>query len=490
MKMSRLFAGLCLLIGLISCQPNVNHRPNVLFIAVDDLRPDLGIYQHPLVKSPNIDALARQGVTFNNHFVTVPTCGASRASLLTGLLPVSRSHLSNQVFRDIISKQPSIDQPESFVHYLRQNGYYTVGIGKMSHAADGLIYAYDQPVGTARELPNSWDEMLMDYGEWGTGWNAFFAYSGGENRTDQHKNVPPYEAANVPDEGYPDGLIANLAVKKLAKLSEKNQPFFLGVGFFKPHLPFNAPKRYWDLYQTDEIISSPNPSIPTNVNRASLHNSGEFNQYLQGLENAHLDTTLSIAYAKKLIHGYLACVSYVDAQIGKVLDELKNLGLESNTIVVLWSDHGWHLGDHRVWGKHTLFERSLRSPLIIKTPGMVNGRVSNEVVSTVDLYPTIVELCGLPLKNKLDGKSLTSIIDTSNPEWDGQAFSYFKNGISLRNERYRITKYFRDESPTIELYDHHSDQFETVNIADDHPEVLEILLPRLNEGNTGLYSTD
>ena len=423
MKISGILTGLLLSIGLISCEPSIPVKPNVLFIAVDDLRPDLGAFGDQLVHSPNIDALAEQSIVFTNHYVTVPTCGASRASLLTGQWPISRGHLSNQVFRDIISKRPPSDKPESFVQHLRQNGYYTVGIGKISHSADGRIYEYDEPVGAEMELPESWNEMLMDYGEWETGWNAFFAYSGGKNRTDQNKNVKPYEAADVPDEGYPDGLIANLAVEKLRELSNNSQPFFMGVGFFKPHLPFNAPKKYWDLYDPDELPLSPNPFLPVNVNKASLHNSGEFNQYQLGLEKANLDAALSDAYSKDLVHAYLSCVSYTDAQIGKVIEALKTLGLLENTIIILWSDHGWHLGDHRVWGKHTLFDRSLRSPLIIKRPGANLAARSDQIVSTVDIYPTIMELCSLTVPSQLDGTSLVPLINQQDVNWQHQAFS-------------------------------------------------------------------
>lgn len=488
MKLGSLLS-LYFLIGLISCNEPAKQRPNVLFIAVDDLRPDLGIYNHPLVHSPNIDGLAKQGVVFTNHYVTVPTCGASRASLLTGLLPSSRTHLSNQVFRDVISKQSSTEKPETFVHYLRENGYYTVGLGKISHSADGLIYGYDEPVGTEKELPLSWDEMLLDHGDWGTGWNAFFGYSDGKNRTDLDKNVEPFEAADVPDEGYPDGLTANLAVKKLSELASRDQPFFLGVGFFKPHLPFNAPKKYWDLYNIEEIELSPNPTIPANINNASLHNSGEFNQYKLGKEKAGLDTVLSDDYAKRLVHGYLASVSYTDAQIGKVLKALKSLNLEDNTLIVLWSDHGWHLGDHRVWGKHTLFERSLRSPLIIKPPGLEGGLVSDEIVSSVDLYPTIAELCGLPVPQEIDGRTLSPILNATASDRNGRAFSYFKNGISLRTDRYRLTQYSREALPVIELYDHLNDPQETINIASGHPDLVADLLRLLKEGDTGLYNS-
>ena len=242
------------------------------------------------------------------------------------------------------------------------------------------------------------------------------------------------------------------------------------------------------MYNNEEIVLSPNPTIPANINHASLHHSGEFNQYKLGEEKAGLDTVLSDDYARKLVHGYLAAISYTDAQIGKVLKALKSLNLEDNTLIVLWSDHGWHLGDHRVWGKHTLFERSLNSPLIIKPLGKTKVSLSNRVVSSVDLYPTIAELCGLSPPDNIDGRSLLPIMNGPEDNWEDRAFSYFRNGISLRTERYRITRYLRDDQPVVELYDHQVDPFETINIASDYPDLVTDLLVLLNEGDTGLYN--
>lgn len=464
-------------------------RPNVLFICVDDLRPELGCYGNAVIKSPNIDQLASEGVVFLNHYVQVPTCGASRISILTGLQPRTKAHLRNSAFRKLISYEPEKDTPETFIHHLRRNGYYTVGIGKISHSADGYLYGYKDPKGTALELPYSWDEMLLDAGKWGTGWNAFFAYADGSNRQSKNKRVKPYECADVSDEGYPDGLTANLAVKKLQELAEKDAPFFLGVGFFKPHLPFNAPKKYWDMYEESEIPLTPSPDIPENVNPESLHNSGEFNQYLLGEEKPSLTDPVSDAYARKIRHAYFAAVSYVDAQVGKVLDELARLGLSENTVVVLWGDHGWHLGDHRVWGKHTIFERALKSALIVKVPEMDHaGAVCDKIVSSVDIYPSLMELCGVEMPHKTDGKSFVRLL--KNPDsrkWKNVSYGYFNQGITLRTKDYRLTHYFRDEEPVIELYDHTKDPFENNNIAGEYPEVVERLMPLLEKGNSGLF---
>jgi len=479
---------------LFSCsekntEAGVEQKPNILFIAIDDLRPELGCYGNEHIKSPNIDKLASQGFLFKNHFVNVPTCGASRHCLLTGQLPVSKAHIKNSITSLTTSLQAEQEIPETFIHHLKRNGYYTVGIGKITHHPDGYVYGYLEPKSEQLELPHSWNEMLNEDEKWGSGHNAFFGYSNGTNRNTLNKEVKPYEMADVPDEGYIDGLNANLAIKKLGELKEKGQPFFLGVGFFKPHLPFTAPKKYWDMYNEEELPLSPTPFIPENVNVASLHGSGEFNQYKLGEEKASLKSPVSDEYARKMRHAYFACVSYIDAQVGKLIAELENQGLAENTIVVVWGDHGWHLGDQLVWGKHTVFERALKSTFIIKLPGNSNGKTIDKVVSTTDIYPTLMELCGTPVNHSLDGTSLTDLM--KNPEdknWRNTAYSYFRNGISVRTDQYRMSKFFRKEKPVIELYDHKNNADESTNIAAEKPEIVKQLMPVLEKGNTGLYS--
>ncbi|MDP4155671.1 MAG: sulfatase [Bacillota bacterium] len=470
-------------------QSSSSHPPNVLFIMVDDLRPfDIKGFGDPLIKSPNIDALESQGCVFTNQFVTVPTCGASRNSLLTGMLPRKKVELDNGASEGTLSKMPKTNIPETFIDNLRRHGYYTVGIGKISHSPDGYVYPYLAPRSNQLELPYSWDEMLLNPGKWGDGWNAFFAYANGTNRNTLKAQVKPYEKGEVGDDGYPDGLSADLAVKKMQELAKKDQPFFLAVGFFKPHLPFNSPKKYWDLYDESKIPLTPSPGIPKNVNKKSLHESGEFNQYKLGDEKASLERPVSDDYARKLKHAYFAAASYSDAQVGKVLGELKQLGLDKNTIVILWSDHGWHLGDDLVWGKHTLFDWALRSVLIVKAPGMKIGSTCNKVISSVDIYPTLMELCGIEMPHKTDGTSFTRLLKKPNmKDWGNTAYSYFNNGITVRTTRYRLTKYFRAEEPTIELYDHKKDPFENDNVAAAHPALVKKLMKTWEKGNTGVY---
>ena len=226
------------------CSISHKQKPNVLFIAVDDLRTELGCYDNPVIKTPNIDQLATQGRIFTNHFVQVPTCGASRCSLLTGKRPRFKWQLRNDAIVKGLSDKPESEYPETFIHHLRRNGYHTVGMGKISHHPDNLIYGYTQQPTNKKELPYSWDEFVFNSGKWKTGWNAFFGYANGENRQSMNRQVKPYECGNVDDEGYPDGLTAKLAVQKLRELAQMRKPFFLGVGFFKPHLPFTAESAY------------------------------------------------------------------------------------------------------------------------------------------------------------------------------------------------------------------------------------------------------
>ena len=458
--------------------------PNVLFLAIDDLRPELGAYGVSDMVTPNLDRFAATARLFQRHYVQVPTCGASRYALLTGERPSSLEHTSNDAIRNLL---PKIEQerPESFAHLFRRAGYRTVQIGKISHYVDGRIYSYEGEGDGELEMPFSWDERLMPYEKWGTAWNSFFGYADGSNRNMKRGAYPPYERADVPDEAYPDGLIAQDAIAQLNAL--EGEPFLLAVGFFKPHLPFTAPAKYWDLYDRDEIDVSPNPDIPAGIHPASLHASNEMFGNYNHERNGGKGVRIPDEDARTLRHAYYASVSFVDAQVGKVLDELERLGLAENTIVVIWGDHGWHLGDHTIWGKHTTFERATRSALMIRTPGMPHpGVPASGLVETLDLYPTLADYAGLAAPAGLTGLSLRPMLeDPAHPGKDA-AFSYWRERYTMRTDRYRIVRHEDPgDGPELELFDHETDPHETRNVAGEQPEVVESLRARMEGQRPG-----
>jgi arylsulfatase A-like enzyme len=473
----------CCLLGVVrAADAEEKSRLNVLLICVDDLRPQLGCYGHDFMKTPHMDRLATQGRLFTRHYAAVPTCGASRYALLTGRRPSRTQALGNDAFKRL---RTGGEVPLTLPAMFRQQGYRTVCIGKVSHHPDGLWYGYDDPINRNElEMPGSWDVVGLPYGRWSTGWNSFFAYADGTGRPQRkrdRKPYPPFESADVPDEAYPDGLIAADAVNKLAALRNGKQPFFLAVGFFKPHLPLNAPKKYWDLYDEKSIDLSPCPKAPAPINNSwSLHNSGEFYNYTTP-EGARGDD----AYKRKTRHAYYAAVSYADAQIGKVLDAVDRLGLRDDTIVVVWGDHGWHLGDLTIWGKHTLYEWALRSTLIVRTPRMKSpGRPAEGLVESLDLYPTLTDLCEVTLPDDLDGVSLRPLLDDPDHPGLDAAFGYYDRGgggVSMRTDRYRITYFPKQHGKlhAVELYDHQTDPYETTNIAAERPQLAERLLGQL-----------
>ena len=446
-----------------------NGKPNLLFIAVDDLRPDLGCYGESWMKTPNIDRLATSAMTFKRHYVQVATCGASRHALLTGLRPSVAADYNNTPFR-AHRKELTARPTESFFHLLKQHGYHTTSIGKISH----------DWFNSGRDLPRSWSQVINP------------SRSLGRKFPPQaHRKAPngkryPFESMKVDDKGYPDGVLADAAVGKLQEL--KNQRFALAVGFIKPHLPFNAPKKYWDLYDPAKLPDIPSPSVPDGIDPdISLHPSFE----LVGQYEVPKGSLNQESYRRNLRHAYCAAVSYVDAQIGKVLDELDRLDLSRNTIVVLWGDHGWHLGDLGTWGKHTAFERALRSPLLVRLPGMkTRGQSSIALIETVDIYPTLAELFGLSPPNGLGGDSFTAILRDPDAPSPSAAFGYHRPwqnprkpdpwGKTMRTDRYRFTVWTTErtggEIVQVELYDHKTDPEESTNIAGKQPKLVRALL--------------
>ncbi|BCX48638.1 iduronate-2-sulfatase [Haloferula helveola] len=455
-------------------------QPNVLFIAVDDLRPDLGCYGASHMVTPNIDTLASQGRVFSHHYVAVPTCGASRYALMSGLRPTSSTD-DNNAFNNMPTSLPA--NPESWVDLLRRNGWHTASMGKLTHEPDGFRWDFpsNYDIGRSRAtLPDmrfSWDEIIYDHDKWGAQRYPLFAYADGTGRV---RNVSAaYEVgvdgsgASLPDEAYPDGQMAQAAIGKLREFADDGTRFCLAVGFYKPHLPFNAPKAYWDLY---DPLTLPGPvpvSVPTGANSSTTTNSGEINAYT-GAGDRDL-----------LRHAYFACVSYVDAQVGKVLAELDSLGLADNTIVVLWGDHGWCLDDYGLIGKHKVLERSLESPLIIRAPEASNpaafaGIPAEGVVESIDIYPTIAELCGLTPPAGPDGSSLVPML--RNPFAPGKSHAYSRWGglTTIRTLDWRLIQ----ASGDYDLYDLSSFRYELEDVSGSNPSVVTALSADLGtQGN-------
>lgn len=414
--------------------------PNVLFIAVDDLRPELGCYGASYAQTSNLDALAKSAVVFKNHFVQVPTCGASRYALLTGRSPANSgvTARNNHLYdgRHAL-RRDQLDGAQSLPELFRRSGYRTVCLGKISHTPDGRVYEYNGSGDGRDEVPLAWDDLPTPFGPWKRGWGTFFAYAGGRHRESGHGHRDVMEFVVENDDDLPDGLIAAEAVRQLELFSKRETPFFLGVGFFKPHLPFVAPRKDWESFQDIEIPPPENPDKPKDS--AHWHGSGEFWKY-----DFPFPRTRPMAPQRRnqCRRAYLACVRYTDRQIGRVLSALDQTGLAKSTIVVVWGDHGWNLGDSQMWAKHTPFERAVRSPLIIRVPGMANaGRQSDSLVETTDIFPTLVGLCKpefTTTEHSLDGQNLEPILEDISHEVRSSAVSYWKSSVSIRTHTHRL----------------------------------------------------
>ncbi|WP_145111259.1 sulfatase [Gimesia panareensis] len=453
-------------------------KPNVLFIAIDDLRTELGCYGHPHVQSPSLDRLASQGVLFTNHFVQVPTCGASRYALLTGRSPrnsgVTRSNQAFYRGASALSTEQTAGaqtMPELF----RRSGYQTACIGKISHTADGRVFEYNGSGDGRDELPHAWDELATPFGSWKRGWGIFFAYANGRSREDGSGIRDLMQFSVEEDEDLPDGLLAREAISKLQAYKKGEQPFFLGLGFFKPHLPFVAPQQDWEAISKIKIPDAPHPE---KANSAYWHKSGEFYSY-----NMKFPKTRPLAERDRMQarRAYLACVRYVDRQVGKVLKALDDLGLSENTIVVVWGDHGWFLGDSALWAKHAPLERALNSTLIIRAPGVSqSGLKSDALVETLDLYPTLVDLCQPSFQkteHPLDGVSLKPLLTGQKSKVRDYALSYWNTAVSVRDQSHRLTATMKKGRPTnVELYDLSETPDPVQNLAKEQPELVKQML--------------
>jgi iduronate 2-sulfatase len=441
--------------------------PNVLLLCVDDLRPELGCYGVEHARTPHIDRLAAQGRVFQRHYVQAPTCGASRYALLTGLYGPRGNDALMQRARQTDARRPSL--PEAF----RAAGYTTVAVGKVSHhpgGRGGERWSDEQ----MQEMPGAWDRQPLPCGAWKDAEGLMHGLAHGATRG--KSPYPVFQTEEGPDTIYPDGLITEAALGELKLLAKQSKPFFLAVGWIRPHLPFGCPHKWYDLHAATELPPILHPNRPRGV--TTWHNSGEFMRYDRGGRDPRKDPE----YADRVRRHYAASVSYADAQVGRLMAELDARNLHDRTIVILWGDHGWHLGEHGVWGKHTLFEESLRSPLIVRYPGIPHAGESNEsVVSTVDLFPTLCDLAGIAAPDFLHGTSLKEALNHPGHA-GGQAVSYFAGAETLRTPRHRLIRHHAKQGKPacFELYDHASPEGETLNRADREKELVTELARRLD----------
>lgn len=443
-------------------------RPNVLLLCIDDLRPELGCFGKDYIRSPNIDRIAERGRAFHRHYVQAPTCGASRYTLLTGRYGPDGNGALFQRARQLVRDQDV--PPPSLPAWFRRHGYTTVSVGKVSHhpgGRGGRNWDDDSQL----EMPQSWDRHLMPVGPWQHPRGAMHGLAKGEIRV-KAGEMDLFQAVEGPDSIYPDGLITDEALQQLDELTqgENDKPFFLAVGIIRPHLPLGAPAKYLEPYRDAPLPDIAHPSKPTG--KTTWHGSGEFMKYNRWNRNPNNDSE----FATEVRRYYAACVSYADAQVGRIVARLQERGAADDTIVVVWGDHGWHLGEHAVWGKHTLFEESLRSPLIISYPNLQSaGQATDSIVETIDVFPTLCDLAGLAAPDFVEGVSLRPILE--DPSAAGHPAISYKRERTIRTNPYRLIAH---PGGHVELYDHRQKDAETRNVAEDHPDVVQSLRSQLN----------
>ncbi|MEX0275322.1 MAG: sulfatase [Flavobacteriaceae bacterium] len=453
---------------LLGCsRPSLKERPNILIICIDDLRTELNSFGAHHIVSPHMDALAEEGVSFQNHYVNSPSCGPSRYTFLTGQYgPSSNNALFLRAEQMGKGQKVNPSMPEWF----REQGYTTVSVGKVSHHPGGRG-GTDWNDSAIIEMPRAWDRHLMPVGEWQHPRGMMHGLAHGEIRK-RPGDMDILQSVAGNDTIYPDGIIVQKALQELGTLaSDKNTPFFLAVGLLKPHLPFGAPKHYLKMYDSVTFPPVANPHRPEG--KTTWHPSGEFMKYHRWGKDPNGDTT----FAEQVRRHYAACVSYVDAQVGKLLEGLRRAGADENTIIVLWGDHGFNLGEHAIWGKHNLFDEALHSPLVIQYPGMKNsGAKTQALVETVDVFPTLCDLTGIATPEFVHGTSLKTIMEE--PAHTGHsALSYNGQAVSLRTQTHRLTLHTDGH---VELYDHTTPEGESKNRAVEQPSLVRVLRQQLN----------
>ena len=478
-------------------------KPNVLFIAVDDLRPELGCYGSSIAKSPNIDRFAKSAVTFTRAYCQQAVCNPSRASLMTGLRPDTIKVWDLKTdFRKTTPEAVTLTQ--QFMNH----GYHAVGIGKIFHNDIQDPLSWSEPKLNIDDYPFDPDAVYRDRDNvaWLEKRKAELIAKNDLRRIDRFgkwylKHVAT-ENIDLPDDAYFDGAQTTLAINKIKKLATAEKPFFMAVGYYRPHLPFNVPKRYWDMYDRSAIPLAENRFRPKNSPVMAVNTAREIRGYtdFKDAPRPH-EGSFSDEQSRLLKHGYLASVSYIDAQVGRLLDTLTEQKLARNTIVVLWGDHGWKLGEHNSWCKMTNYEIDTRVPLIVRMPNAAeNGKQCDRLVEFVDIYPSLCELANIPLRQELEGISFTPLLENRWLPWKEAVFSQFlRDGIwiapdgvaymgrCIRTHRHRYIEWKAKDGNDIvarELYDLKSDPQENNNIAKDakNRELIQSLGKRLSAG--------
>lgn len=469
-------------------------KKNILFIAVDDLKPLLSNYGQMQMQTPNFDRLAKMGMSFTNAHVQYAVCGPSRASVMTGTNP-DRTKVWD-LHTDFRESAPDlISMPE----YLISQGYETTGVGKIYHKGSSAAGHDGKSWSMPHQQPKNYDPRYGDA--------AFEYYQNSETKAQYEtlieeakikgikqankqrsyafkKLKPSIESADVSDEAYQDGLYTQTAIKQMAGLVATGKPWFLAVGYQKPHLPFVAPKKYWDLYDRNKINVAEFQELAKGTPQFAYHSFGELRAFSDIDNELSIGDKLPEAKQRELIHGYMACVSYIDAQLGKLLDELEKRNILDNTVIVLWGDHGWHLGDHTEWCKHSNFEQATRIPFMFAGPGVEKNKKDHSPVNLVDLFPTVFELANVPQSSQTQGKSLVPLLDDNAATTINMDYAYHqyargkRMGYSIRTKQYRYTEWHDNNYRTYEtyndnnivgyeLYDYENDPLETQNWVDD-----------------------
>ncbi len=464
----------------------VADKPNVLMILVDDLKPTIGAYGDEFARTPNLDRLSNRGMRFDLAYCNQAVCMASRYNLLLGSRSTSTGFYSfGTQFREVYPDAVTLPQ-----HFMKA-GYHVESMGKVFHIGHGND---NDPASWS--IPHRKDKVIeyllpeSTQGRQLTREESLFTndirISG--IRANQRVRGAAWEAPDVVDEAYADGRVATHAIDRLRTMAKNpDQPFFMALGFVRPHLPFSAPKLYWDMYDRDKIPMPKFTEAPDGTPMYAVKRGGEIKAFFPVPEDSDL---VPDDIGRSLIHGYYASVSYMDAQLGRVLDELERLELDKNTIIVLWGDHGWHLGDHGSWTKHSNFEQANRIPIMFVAPGVTKpGSSTLQLAETVDIYPTLADLAGLPKPKgpqPIDGTSLVPVLKNPDARVKDHAYHAFPKsrgtipriGCAIRTERYRLVSWIptgKKGETEYELYDYKEDPLETHNLASERPEVVKEL---------------